>query len=558
MRRQRIGRSIGPGGGATLFSSVIVSALLVGSGTAPAYRFFSDGEGRRVVGAQNAAHWSAQVWEPGETLVWEIGPDPDWEVFFDTPEGVLPFADQAQAVWSDIPTADISWIVDGVGDAVDDHDDSARDGRNTLFIDSDGPLFDIGGYASIWFKFGNGRSEIVECDIALGPQYADVSDRPAWEDPDFFKKLRQDDSISILVHEFGHCLGLGHSGRFSRTWTLPFAHAPSSDDPAMAYGYRLDEDGRRFDHRHEPRDRLTADDVTGASLLRPVRGSRHATGGISGTFRVAEEPAGHVLVWALPLDGDPMRDRVAAFSDQDGAFLIEGLPPGDYVLAVQPIWALSANRDLVENNAPNDIGDRVFLRPVRVVAGETTESAGLRIGKGRTPREPPPRAFSPGPDQGPPNAIVGEWAAVCRGMQIQAQRPRPAHGPLWFERSVPRIRGDRWFGTTLTIEMRRASGNLAFDWLGPYRHWYWDRETEELAFYPSLEEGVFDPACGIAVLDVDFIDWRIEAAGSVVRHSLEIAWPETAEVRLQFRSDAGACDGEPEVVCNLRGCGILQ
>ena len=43
-----------------------------------------------------------------------------------------------------------------------------------------------------------------------------------------------------------------------------------------------------------------------------------------------------------------------------------------------------------------------------------------------------------------------------------------------------------------------------------------------------------------------------------MRHTMEIAWPETTEARLRFRSENGACDGEPTVVCSLAGCGITE
>ena len=59
-------------------------------------------------------------------------------------------------------------------------------------------------------------------------------------------------------------------------------------------------------------------------------------------------------------------------------------------------------------------------------------------------------------------------------------------------------------------------------------------------------------------LDIGISDYRIEVSGPVTRHTMEIAWPETTESRLRFRSEDGACDGEPTVVCNLAGCGITR
>ena len=62
----------------------------------------------------------------------------------------------------------------------------------------------------------------------------------------------------------------------------------------------------------------------------------------------------------------------------------------------------------------------------------------------------------------------------------------------------------------------------------------------------------------LANLDVSTAGWDIEDAGAVVRHTIEIAWPETAEASLWFRSADDTCDGEPSIVCDLSGCELRQ
>ena len=554
MRRRRSGASAGPNAGmAPSLSGIIMAALLVGSGTAAAYRFYSDGRtDRRVVGAEHAARWSPDVWGPGETLTWEIVPDPDWKFAFDVPETALPFIAEAQAVWADLPNTDISWTVEGVGEPLDDHNVPARDGRNTVHIDAE-VTRDIGGYAASWAERNGDRWERVECDIALGPHYAEEPSAQGLT-PEHAVRDRRESSVGIFVHEFGHCLGLLHSDAFSRSWSLPWLIAVPWDDPKMSYGYQLRRDGRRFDPRHPDRDHLTVDDVIGASLLRPTPGALRATGAVSGSVRIAGEPAGHVSLWALPLDGNPLPDRVGAFSDQDGAFLIEGLPPGDYVLSLQPVNFQTANRDLIRNEAPINLDDSFVLHPFRVEAGRTMHMPDLEIRRGRASRAPPD-AVRKTPDHAPPAPITEQGTALCAGVRVRAERPRPAHGPLWLEEpEIWGLRGARWFGTTLTLELTPAARDTVFDWEGPYRRWSWNPVEQKLEFIPVLEEGVFEALCRAPDLDISFEDWRIEASGPVVRHTLDFAWPDTAEARLRFRS--GGCDGEPVVVCNWRGCGI--
>ena len=298
----------------------------------------------------------------------------------------------------------------------------------------------------------------------------------------------------------------------------------------------------------EDPDGLAADDVVGASLLRPARGWQRATGSLSGSIRRDGEPAPYAHVWALPMDGDPLRDRVGAFSDGQGAFVIEGLRPGDYALWAQPISRQRAHPSLIVGGPLTDFDDMLSVLPIRVQAGQATGDLELAMWRGRTVR-PPPDENGTTPATETPLPITRDWGNPCSGIRIRGEPPYPADAPLWFARYDSRFRRERWFATRMTLERSPEAGNTVIDWAGPYRNWRWNRGKERADFY----EAGTSPT-----LDISISDWRIENTGSVVRLVMDIAWPETTEARLRFRSEDGACEGEPMVVCSLAGCGITE
>jgi len=520
-----------------------------------AYLFFSDGRSEdSLFSSEDARRWSEDVWPPGEALHYEIAPDPDFEVYFDSPEGVVPFVEQALGAWERIPTADISWRLDGVGK----EDRPTRDGISSVFLDEttlndDGASW-CGGYARIWTDRSSQAApwEIFECDVAFCAGYAAI---PDWVEPEDLEERRQrvrERSVGLLVHEFGHCLGLGHAGDLSitgrwnpqsRTWAHP-------GDPAMSYGYGLEEP-----------DDLSADDIAGASLLRPHTRFERRSGRIPGVVLAEGEPAPHVHVWALPVGMDALRDRVGVFTNGDGEFLIEGLDPGEYALWAQPIASQGANQGLLYRGAAIDLEDTLLGNPVLVRAGRTTESIAISMRRGRTPRLPP-EDVPPSRDRTQLTVTETDRTEVCRGASVGAARPFTADGPLWFAERDFSAGRDRWWRTTVTVEWSPGSSGVTLDWAGAYRNWWWspsEDEGERAEFYSTWsEEGEFTEQLGARSpsLDVSIADYRIEELPTGVRHVMDIAWPEATEATLRFRSEDDACDGEPLVVCDLSGCSV--
>ena len=530
---------------------IAILGTLLAVGSVEAYLLFGDGRADIPVRSDFARPWAREVWGPGATLRYEIAQDPHFEVYFDSPDGALPYTRRGLAAWSGIPTADILWETAGASGEVDEADPQvetpALDGRNTIFVDSER---EVGGYARSWRERFGTRWMTVECDVALGAGYARIPEEVEPEDLDRYRERRRERSVYTLVHEFGHCLGLGHAGDLSvvHRWNRGMLLHPG--DPAMSYGYDL-----------ERPDDLAADDVVGASLLRPTRRWMLSTGSISGVVKVEDEPAPYIHVWALPVDKDPLQDRVGVFTDADGEFLIEGLDPGNYAFWAQPVASQGANQWIPALGGVIDLDDTLPSGLVRIRAGRITEDVEISMRQGRTTRAPP-EPTSPRSERQLVTSNGGRGEIICSGVRFEAERPYPADGPLWFARRQFSLAHDRWVGTTVAVEWPSGSGGAVLDWVGPYRNWWWIREDDEekAMFFHAWERGGGLENLGARSprLDVSIADYRIEQTSSSVRHLINFAWPESTEVRLRFRSEDDACDGEPIVVCDLSGCELKQ
>ena len=344
---------------AAAFLLALAGVLLPG-GDVFGYRFYPRTVNDSVIPvASHAARWDPAVWGSGRSLEWTIAGSPGWtepwefrdqteDPPFASREEVVPFVEQALEVWGSLPSADITWSASGL----DRELHAERDSVNAVRMH---PFGFGAAYAHVWQLNG----EIVECDVSLPP---------------FPRQLRDTLGLSVLIHEFGHCVGLDHAAVYptwdTAPWRRIFEPARWGSDPTMSYGYWA-----------EPG--LTRDDIVGGSLLRPTRSWLAGVGSITGQVTLSGRPGRYVPVFATLLYGVETVAAAGAFTNGEGSFVIEGLTPGEYLLTVGAMGNVSGNTALVDGGATLGARDQYLLEPVRVAAGGATRVPPIELREGR-------------------------------------------------------------------------------------------------------------------------------------------------------------------------------
>lgn len=127
------------------------------------------------------------------------------------------------------------------------------------------------------------------------------------------------DAQAVATHEFGHTLGMRHSGVSTATM---FFSIPSGTS------YRS----------------LEADDKAWISQRYPSGTAASTFGSISGTVTDGESGLSNALSGALVVARHKTSGaRVHAYADVDGSYLIPGLLPGTYEVSIQPLDGLVDN-----------------------------------------------------------------------------------------------------------------------------------------------------------------------------------------------------------------------
>ena len=330
--------------------------------------------------------WDPLVWGPGETLVFTLSSDNWPEDAGMTPEEVKDLLNEMLGEWSAIPTADISWRVEGPVEGLE----PGRDGRNIFWLDPG--YVHGGGVRSHWYKERNGVWWKVEVDHKMGLPGAVRTPRSLYDSSPWHYIVNE-----LGQHPIGHTLGLGHAGTFPVSRTCPGPTHTSVDcgpvngdpdywrrvggawelDPIMSYGVTAAMSWAPQGGT------LRLDDRIGASVLRPTPGFFETTGAIAGSILADGEPVPGIHVWALRQTFEGLVDGVGSFADENGEFHIRGLPPGDWILLAHPDLEWLANpRFFYEKQG--ELRDVILFRPVRAAAGQTTRGIEITMSRGRT------------------------------------------------------------------------------------------------------------------------------------------------------------------------------
>jgi hypothetical protein len=259
---------------------------------------------------------------------------------------------RATATWSSVESANIRFSFQGITTAPAE----GTDGRNTIgFLDR--PDLDrVLGATSFMVDVTTGS--IYEADIFFNTRFAFSVSANGQAD--------RIDLESVALHEFGHLLGLGHSG-IGETERVSSGGRRVLGSGAVMFPIALTA-GATADRS------LQADDMAGVSDLYPTAPAALETGGIVG--RVTKNGQGvegaHVVAFS-PESGALIGNFTL---NSNGDFVIARLPPGAYILRVEPL-------DDVEPESffpsPVDVNFQVTYAPRMVVAPRGGSSAPIEI-----------------------------------------------------------------------------------------------------------------------------------------------------------------------------------
>ncbi|HUE86344.1 MAG TPA: matrixin family metalloprotease [Vicinamibacterales bacterium] len=221
-------------------------------------------------------------------------------------------ATRAFATWQAAPLASIQSEFQGFTTALP----GLQDGRVTLGFLDRLDLDRVLGATSFLLDASTGA--ILEADVFINTRF-NWSVAPAGE-------AGRIDLESVMLHEIGHLLGLGHSA-LGETEMIPGGRRVLASGAVMfpiAFSA-----GTIADRQLQP------DDLAGISDLYRAPGFAETTSSISGRITKNGNGVFGAHVTAVNLTTGEL---IAGFSlNTQGEYVIAGLPPGSYVLRVEPL-----------------------------------------------------------------------------------------------------------------------------------------------------------------------------------------------------------------------------
>ena len=338
-----------------------------------AYNYYTqDPRLRAVVSSARAVRWHADPF-PLRFRILDTGHRPDHADL--NAENWREIVRRGLAAWTDIETADISIVLERPP-LVAEHRDM-NDGINTIGFEAS----EVRGYRATAFLIQE-EGRTTGCDIQFDPTIFD--DWP--EDDPQVAEWSAHFLEEVVMHEMGHCLGLGHVPA-NPVWLGQSANSPNwppgflpetlgglSSDPQMsvAASYGVP--------------RLMPDDRVGVSLLYPAPGFLEGRGSIGGRVAFSDgEPAAFAYVQAVDYASGEAAFGPGAFADKQGHFRVEGLPAGPVHLWVRPARFFAFFGEgfvrAFQNSGTADIVDEHRWFSVR--AGVVTTAPDITVTSGR-------------------------------------------------------------------------------------------------------------------------------------------------------------------------------